>query len=279
MSTSSPYLNRFVQPDTIIPYPLNPQSFNRYSYVLGHPIKYADPSGHGVDCGIGTGCVKDYSSAKTLEDFEEMSWTERKRWVSEFASERGLEDWFGDMESAIDTMASDPIYKEEGGTAEVMDAAVLKAINDGWNMVHNNGEATDGGAGWANFFINLEANANANVNGPTINVLRLQAEQTGVDYAWSSDHVQDAYTNSNILEQAYFASLLDSANLYRSVGIYGVPGYLEPGSIDPRKTGQAVSFLSNFLPIGALGELYFYEQRIYPPLFPPPLYITPLTYP
>ncbi|MEP7134617.1 MAG: RHS repeat-associated core domain-containing protein [Chloroflexota bacterium] len=42
----SPYINRFVQPDTIIPGAANPQAWNRYSYVLGNPLKYTDPTGH-----------------------------------------------------------------------------------------------------------------------------------------------------------------------------------------------------------------------------------------
>ncbi len=41
-----PYLNRFISPDTIIPDPANPQSLNRYSYVLNNPLKYVDPMGH-----------------------------------------------------------------------------------------------------------------------------------------------------------------------------------------------------------------------------------------
>jgi hypothetical protein len=44
---SSPYINRFIQPDTIIPGMANPQSWNRYSYVLNSPTTYRDPSGHG----------------------------------------------------------------------------------------------------------------------------------------------------------------------------------------------------------------------------------------
>jgi hypothetical protein len=40
------YLNHFSQPDTIIPDASNPQSFNRYSYVLNNPIRYNDPTGH-----------------------------------------------------------------------------------------------------------------------------------------------------------------------------------------------------------------------------------------
>ena len=42
----SQLLMRFIQPDTIIPSPGNPQAFNRYSYVLNSPIGYNDPTGH-----------------------------------------------------------------------------------------------------------------------------------------------------------------------------------------------------------------------------------------
>jgi RHS repeat-associated protein len=40
------YLGRFLSPDTIIPEPTNPQSFNRYSYVNNRPLVAIDPSGH-----------------------------------------------------------------------------------------------------------------------------------------------------------------------------------------------------------------------------------------
>jgi len=39
-------LGRFIQADSIIPDPANPQSLNRYSYTLGNPLRYTDPSGH-----------------------------------------------------------------------------------------------------------------------------------------------------------------------------------------------------------------------------------------
>ncbi|MCO6452039.1 MAG: RHS repeat-associated core domain-containing protein [Caldilineales bacterium] len=39
-------LARFVQPDTIVPEPGNPQSLNRYSYTLNNPLRYTDPTGH-----------------------------------------------------------------------------------------------------------------------------------------------------------------------------------------------------------------------------------------
>ena len=42
----SPYINRFVQPDTLIPDLSNPQSWNRYSYVTNRPVNFSDPTGH-----------------------------------------------------------------------------------------------------------------------------------------------------------------------------------------------------------------------------------------
>jgi RHS repeat-associated protein len=47
-----PYLNRFSQPDTMIPYNDGPQGRNRYSYVLNNPFRYSDPSGHQVEVAV-----------------------------------------------------------------------------------------------------------------------------------------------------------------------------------------------------------------------------------
>ena len=41
-----PGIGRFASPDTIVPDPADPQSFNRYSYGLNNPVKYVDPTGH-----------------------------------------------------------------------------------------------------------------------------------------------------------------------------------------------------------------------------------------
>lgn len=45
-----PALARWLSADTLVPEPANPQSLNRYSYVLGNPCGYSDPSGH-TPCG------------------------------------------------------------------------------------------------------------------------------------------------------------------------------------------------------------------------------------
>ncbi|HQK15695.1 MAG TPA: RHS repeat-associated core domain-containing protein [Anaerolineae bacterium] len=41
-----PSLGRFIQADTIVPSPANPQSLNRYAYALNNPLRYTDPTGH-----------------------------------------------------------------------------------------------------------------------------------------------------------------------------------------------------------------------------------------
>jgi RHS repeat-associated protein len=38
-------IGRFISPDTVVPDPMNPQTFNRYSYCLNNPLKYTDPIG------------------------------------------------------------------------------------------------------------------------------------------------------------------------------------------------------------------------------------------
>jgi hypothetical protein len=40
-----PYLNRWIQPDSIIPDLNNSQSYDRYAYSYNNPVKYTDPTG------------------------------------------------------------------------------------------------------------------------------------------------------------------------------------------------------------------------------------------
>ncbi len=61
-----PVLGRFIQPDTIVPDPGDPQALNRYSYVGNNPVRYTDPSGHCVEqpssstCAIRDNCPSGY---------------------------------------------------------------------------------------------------------------------------------------------------------------------------------------------------------------------------
>ncbi len=51
---SSPYINHFLQPDTITPG--GPQGLNRYSYVTNRPVNFNDPTGHMRSDEGGGGC-------------------------------------------------------------------------------------------------------------------------------------------------------------------------------------------------------------------------------
>lgn len=63
-------LGRFVSADSIVPSPGNPQSFNRYAYVLNNPLKYNDPSGHSFNlpCPLCNTPPIDYSDKKGASD-------------------------------------------------------------------------------------------------------------------------------------------------------------------------------------------------------------------
>ncbi len=58
-----PALGRFVQPDTLVPEPANPQDLNRYAYVRNNPPRYLDLTGH---CTGLTGIAYDVCKAAVL---------------------------------------------------------------------------------------------------------------------------------------------------------------------------------------------------------------------
>jgi RHS repeat-associated protein len=96
-----PGVGRFLSADTIVPDPMNPQQFNRYSYVLNNALRYTDPSGrycYDPSAGdlYGT-CVNDdgttYSLVPSHRD-QAMSFY-RTRFVRPYAGTRSLTSTFG----------------------------------------------------------------------------------------------------------------------------------------------------------------------------------------
>jgi len=63
---------RFIQPDTLIPNPADPQAWNRYSYVQNRPMVLTDPTGHRAACGaLGEDCDSDVAPLHDeLENFD-----------------------------------------------------------------------------------------------------------------------------------------------------------------------------------------------------------------
>jgi RHS repeat-associated protein len=63
-----PSLGRFTQPDTIVPTQTQgTQAWDRYAFVNNNPVRYIDPTGHSVDCGLGDSyCTVGYYSPVAL---------------------------------------------------------------------------------------------------------------------------------------------------------------------------------------------------------------------
>jgi hypothetical protein len=60
-----PSLGRFVQADTLIPESTQgTQAWDRYAFVNNNPVRYNDPTGHRVDCGIGESCYGNQTNPK-----------------------------------------------------------------------------------------------------------------------------------------------------------------------------------------------------------------------
>ncbi len=82
----SPYLNRWIQPDSIVPEPGNPQDLNRYAFVRNNPLKYTDPTGHcagdssdsnNPDAGC-WGMISKIQGTYTNIQIDSASWTEEE---------------------------------------------------------------------------------------------------------------------------------------------------------------------------------------------------------
>jgi RHS repeat-associated protein len=62
-----PVIGRFISPDTVGPSPLNPQSYNRYSYCFNNPLALIDPTGNWPNWSNVGKWVKDNVVAPVIE--------------------------------------------------------------------------------------------------------------------------------------------------------------------------------------------------------------------
>jgi hypothetical protein len=93
-----PALGRFVQADTIVPDPANPQSLNRYAYVLNNPLRYVDPTGH-------------MPRAEIMKYLGFSTWEETQEYFSDAPSVLKMLEHTG-VEIGSIVVASDPKYTE-----------------------------------------------------------------------------------------------------------------------------------------------------------------------
>jgi RHS repeat-associated protein len=98
-----PALGRFVSADTIVPEPGNPQSLNRFSYVLGNPLRYVDPTGY-------------FSEEEIMGFFGVETWDEVGAIFLTGGALEGLWDWLSILKraSADDAFQIYHRYSERG---------------------------------------------------------------------------------------------------------------------------------------------------------------------
>ena len=209
-----PYLNHFVQADTIVAG--GTQGLDRYTYVQNNPLLYVDPSGH---CGIvtdenGNESVGDLDC--TADDIANWSMEYRLQWFQLFAALLGNDaDWFNNIVGilqAFDKYGYGETATGQGANDWVSwtDAGILVSIQDGYNGV------TEGAAGlWQQFFAGL-APANRKSDAQ-LKELWGKAEAAGTSYGESlaCDHGHcDAPDNR-------LRAFLGVGDAYR--GIMGIP--------------------------------------------------------
>jgi len=84
-----PALGRFIQADSIVPSPGNPQSLNRYAYTLNNPLRYTDPTGH-------------YSEEEIMQAFGVSTWDEVLAFFNDGGALAGLWGWLEILRKAQD---------------------------------------------------------------------------------------------------------------------------------------------------------------------------------
>lgn len=152
----SPYLNRFVQPDSIVPNLANPQSLNRYSYTQNNPINFIDPSGHyrctTDDCVLQTLTLYDITTSGMNTTEKEELLVSTQLTGEKLAELGGGTPWdeFKDKHGVI-TITVDPLA-DTGGTGNCLTEAnaagtgsdiTCKIAPDIQNTIHEFAHAFD----------------------------------------------------------------------------------------------------------------------------------------
>jgi RHS repeat-associated protein len=239
-----PALGRFIQADTVVPNPINPQSLNRFSYGYNNPVKYVDPTGH---CAVTNGVFDNVLDCNE-QDFRDMTWENRANWTKQFQAKTGVEQ-FDNIVGVIDYFADDPVF-QNSEWAKVSDAGVLLVIENGYRLSIGDdslcstadlaGVCEDASEKWEAYF---DAFANKS---PDASSLWGTAEQAGVDYGTAvAEPLREIATTEELFWIDTFVAV---GNVYRRLVEKGVN---VNGVTTPSNSGtftywasQAVSALS-----------------------------------
>lgn len=150
-----PALSRFAQADSIIPGVGNPQSYDRYAYVLNNPINGTDPTGH-ITCSLENGNLgSDYCN--TYQQLLNIGW---KLIGGEWVLEELKTIYQTALDIAVEIGGIDLIYKlfgevifekidmknpKDGATGSAHHVYLSKIRTDWnkWSIVHELGHSLD----------------------------------------------------------------------------------------------------------------------------------------
>ena len=137
-------LGRFLQPDTIVLDPRNPQDLNRYSYVRNTPARYTDPTGHCIMGDVASDlCFQEFTDwpprvqvvrggdpgtillpiwrRMPVQSPTALQWYGNTQWAYENGVGESYDDFAQGLHPGIDLVAAvgEPIYAGTYGTVLV----------------------------------------------------------------------------------------------------------------------------------------------------------------
>jgi len=198
-----------------VPDPVNPQSYNRYSYALNSPVNFTDPGGHCVT--NERELTSDDPFDCTVEEMSQLTWETRMWWLNTFMKDSGV-FWFQNILGILAYFADDPQFSPLEGWASLSDAGVLIAIQDGWRLYNhlepiNDGKASeDAREAWAQFFRLRQLNGD---NDSDVASQWGTAEQEGVNYGVSL--AEPLKASSDFATQVEIETFVWFGNRYRSL--------------------------------------------------------------
>jgi RHS repeat-associated protein len=193
-------IGRFISADTMITDFTNPQTLNRYSYCLNNPLKYTDPSGHGIFDDI---VEKAKKIIKSAGDAFKTGYNAAKSWVS----------------STYQSAASNVQSTYQGFTSTMSNAgnsAIDALVNFGKSLVEGaaakcepslqaNKAAGDSGVGGSNPVYDSVSSAINNTITPALN-------STGAGI--TSVYVKNGYTGVNFAEGGWGVAAMKLLGFY-----------------------------------------------------------------
>ncbi len=258
----SPWLGRFIQPDTIVPGAGISQAWNRYAYVGNEPIGFSDPTGHirlreGPESCTTTECIEkrtnsnnqgnDTGSNITNDDknLDLNSTSEHPAWTAKQPSMSGYSDYAQEICKLINPPGPQiPVFS--CGYVELPEIELLPY-------------ATTNGDTYTDFYWRGKPNTTPQNVGPLWYMMAAELLINGIDYL---------YHNTTWLTNEKVSGLLVVANNQRnhSSWILGVVVYNNSSqsiSVNDMTIGKK-RYTNKFdIPVGEVGIPYQPFTRVY----------------